>query len=84
MLIYIKNITIYQKIKHKKGFAFIEFDSYKTAKEVIELYDNKIIGDLELSITWPKQNLKEIKEYEINKKEEEENSNTIYSVSYII
>ena len=76
----------------KRGFAFIEFDSYKTAKKVLEDYNNKTIMDIHLNLSWPKDNIEDIKkleelekEKEIEEEEEEEENyrhKNFYTVSY--
>lgn len=81
----IRNITIFQKNKIRKGFAFIEFDSYKIAKRVLQEYNNKSIMNIDLKLCWPKDNIKDIKNLEKFEKEEDETEeDSIFTVRYIL
>ena len=50
------NIIFIQKKQNKDRFAFIEFDSHKTAKHIIKEYNNKIINGQLLTLNWARQN----------------------------
>ena len=73
-------------MKYKKGFAFIEFDSYNTAKKVVEEYNNKNNLDFELALCWPKTKRKNIGGENAEDGEEQEKAKddeTVYTVSNI-
>ena len=71
-------INIIQKTQHKDGYAFIEFDSHKTAKHVIQEYNNKIINGQLLTLNWARQN------YNNNiKNNRNEIISNYYTVNYI-
>ena len=65
-------------MKKKSGFAFIEFDSYKTAKKVIQEYNNKNIMDYQINLCWPKQNIRKVEETDKKEGEEEDHNPSIY------
>ena len=50
------NIIFIQKKQNKDRFAFIEFDSYKTAKHIIKEFHHKIIKGQLLTLNWARQN----------------------------
>jgi len=75
------NINIIHKTEYKDGFAFIEFDSHKTAKHVIQEYNNKIISGQLLTLNWARQNYSN-NNNNIKNSRNEINAN-YYTVNYI-
>ena len=74
-------MNISRKYPYKNGSAFIEFNSYNTAKNFIREFNNSIINGHLIILDWAKPNIINI----INNEKEKEsvNKNSLYTVSYI-
>ena len=66
----INDINIYYKT-HNYGYAFIEFDSVKIAKRVIQKYNGRVVSGqyLKLNIATPNLRYPKKKHNQINKNE---------------
>ena len=52
----INDINIYYKSRYNSGYAFIEFDSYVTAKKIIQKFNGLFINGQHLILNWAKDN----------------------------
>ena len=52
----INDINIYYKSRYNCGYAFIEFDSYVTAKKIIQKFNGLFVNGQHLILNWAKDN----------------------------
>lgn len=52
----INDINIYYKSRYNSSYAFIEFDSYVTAKKIIQKFNGLFINGQHLILNWAKDN----------------------------